>query len=383
MILSRHLVASTCLLILICVLNYSCKTATISNSPDQLSVYIGTSTNLETEGIYIYTFDQSTGKSKYKSTQTGILNPGYLTISADSKTLYAAHSVASDRTGQVSAFRITPSDELQFLNRQSTGGNGVCYISTDPISGDILAANYGSGSTALIPVLQDGSLAQLSSLIQGKGSSINPERQKGPHAHFAQVGPGGLVYAADLGTDQINLYKKYGTQLSVNDPAYIKSDLGAGPRHIEFHPNQKFIYLLNEMGGSVTAFSFNQSQSAFTKMQTISSVGEGFTGFNKSADIHIHPSSRFLYASNRGDSNSIAVYTIDENTGLLSLTEIEDEGVAWPRNFTISPNGLFLLCANRDDDSITVYKIDQQTGALTLTGDKLKAPKPICVKFKY
>ena len=382
MILSRHTLASISLIFLILVLNYSCKTATISKSFDQLSVYIGTSTNLETEGIYMYTFDQSTGKSKFKSTQTGILNPGYLTISADRKTLYAAHSVVGERTGQVSAFTILPSNELQFLNQQSTGGKGVCYISTDPISGDILAANYGSGSTSLLPVKQDGSLAQMSSLIQGKGSSIDPERQKGPHAHFAQVGPGGLVYAADLGTDQINLYKKYGTQLSLFNPAYIKTDLGAGPRHIDFHPNQKFVYLLNELTGSVTGYEFNHSQFTFTKLQTISSLAEGFTGFNKSADIHIHPSGQFVYASNRGDSNSIAAYRLDESTGVLSLIEIEGEAIAWPRNFAISPNGMFLLCANRDDDSITVYSIDQQTGALTFTGEKLEAPKPICVKFK-
>lgn len=365
----------------ICFCNISCKSSSQSDVTDELTIYIGTNTNEENEGIYIFNFDQLTAKSSLLSKYTGILNPGYLTISENGKTLYAAHSQKGEPTGQISAFSIKPSQELQFLNQESTGGKGVCYVSTDPLSGHVLASNYSSGSTSLIPTNEDGSLQQVSSLIQHHGKSIDPERQTKAHAHYAEMGPGDLVYATDLGTDKIMLYQKYGDQLSLFEPAYIKSDLGAGPRHIAFHANQKFIYLLNEMAGSVTLFQFDRLNYSYTKLQSISSLAEGFDGYNKSADIHIHPSNRFLYASNRGDSNSLAVYEIDQSTGMLTLIEVENESVAWPRNFAISPNGKYLLCANRDDNSISVFDINQTTGALTFTGSKMNVAKPICIQF--
>lgn len=348
---------------------------------DPLTILVGTSTNQETEGIYMFNFDQQSGSSSYVAKHAGILNPGYLTVSSDGSTLYAAHSVKGEPSGQISAFKINSSQDLELLNRESTGGRGVCYVSIDPTSGDVLASNYSSGSTVLLPVNEDGSLKPFTSLMQHSGSSIHPERQTGPYAHFVQSGPGDLIYAADLGADKIMLYKKYGNQLGLSDPAYIKTEAGDGPRHIDFHPNQKYIYILNELAGSVSVYHFEQLNHAYTKLQSISTLAEGFNGFNKSADIHIHPSSRFLYASNRGDSNSLAVYKIDENTGVLTLVEIEQEEVAWPRNFAISPNGKYLLCANREDNSISVYEIDQHSGALQYTGSKMEVPEPICIKF--
>lgn len=361
--------------------HYSCKSASKIIQSDEITIYVGTNTNEESEGIYMFSFDQNSGKSSFINKYTGILNPGYLTISKNGKTLYAAHSLAGESTGQISAFKIMPSSDLQFLNRESSGGRGICYVTTDPSSGDVLASNYSSGSTALLPINEDGSLNQLTSLIQHSGSSINTERQKSPHAHFVEVGPGDLIYAADLGIDKIMLYNKYGDQLSLFEPAYIKTDLGGGPRHLAFHSNKKYIYVLNELTGSVTVYNYDGLNYSFTKLQSISSLKEGFDGFNKSADIHIHPSGKFLYASNRGDSNSLAVYSINENTGILSLVEIENEDIAWPRNFAISPNGRFLLCANRDTDSISIFEIDQTSGALQFIESKMDVPKPICVKF--
>ena len=294
----------------------------------------------------------------------------------------AAHSVKGEKEGQVSGFNIdTKTGRLELLNRQSSKGRGICYVSTDE-NNKVIAANYSSGSVTLFPVDNKGMMSQASSIMQHSGSSINKERQEGPHAHYIEQGFGGLLYAADLGTDKIMLYKLNGNQLTPHTPDHIATHPGAGPRHIDFHPGGKYLYVLNELEGSVTCFEYSPIDNKFERLQTISSLPADFEGFNKSADIHIHPSGQFLYASNRGDMNSIAAYHIDQTSGWLTLVEIENEEIAWPRNFVISPDGKYLLCANRDDDSVSIYTIDANNGQLNYSGQKVKAPKPICVKFE-
>lgn len=360
---------------------FSCKTANSITSNESINFYIGTNSGDPHEGIYAYKLNLKNGKSELISKYPNILNPGYLALSKQGSHLYAIHSVKGEKESSVSAFKIDKqTGALELMNRQSTSGRGGCHISTTA-EDDVVVANYSSGSVALLPSQNDGSLAKATSIHTHSGSSIDKDRQEAPHAHFIQQGIGDLFYAVDLGIDKIMLYKKVNDELVANDPPSINMRPGAGPRHVDFHPNGKFLYVINELEGSVTAFKYNGTNQSFEVVQTISSLPKGFSGFNKSADIHIHPSGKFLYASNRGDHNSIAAYQIDQNTGHLSIVEIENEAIAWPRNFAISPDGRYLLCANRDTDSITFYNINLDSGTLQYNGNKAYAPKPICVKF--
>lgn len=380
---NSNFITQSILLALLSFALSNCNTNKQLLADEKMNFYIGTSSGDPTEGIYIYEMDMNTGKSELVNKYSNILNPGYLTISNNGEKLYAIHSITGQKESAISGFEINNSNGvLNLINTQSTKGRGGCHISTDN-DGDVVVAHYSSGSVALLLTDDHGTLMPPSSTQQHTGSSINKERQNGPHAHFIQKGTAGLYYAVDLGTDKIMLYEKNAEdKLIANTPNYIEMKAGSGPRHVDFHQNGKYIYVLNELEGSVTVINYNENNGSFNTTQTISSLPLGFNAFNKSADIHIHPSGKFLYASNRGDHNSIAVYNINQTDGTLSLVEIETEAIDWPRNFALSPNGKFLLCANRDTDSVTFYKIDQSTGALAYTNSKVYAPKPICVKFK-
>ena len=346
--------------------------------------YIGNASGEDSVGIYCMEVNLATGELSLLHQYPDIRNPGYLAIDPSGAYLYAAHAVPNQKEGGVSAFAIDPSSgRLSLLNQQSTMGRGACYVSVNPSSTYAFAANYGSGSVAAFPIGKQGELGEASSVVQHEGSGPNSERQEGPHAHYIQSGIGGFLYAADLGTDKVNLYKLAPTtgELQTGKPAYLTVDPGRGPRHLDFHPSGRFVYIMNELIGSVTGYSYSEAEGSFQTIQTISSLPEDFDGYNKSADIHVHPNGRFLYASNRGDLNSIAVYTIDTETGRLSLADIQSEGIAWPRNFAIDPTGAFLLVANRDTDDIRSFRIDPETGLLNDTGFTVSVPKPICVKF--
>lgn len=360
---------------------FGCKSTKSTTASDSIYFYVGTNSGDPEEGIYTFKIDLESGKSEFVSKYPNILNPGYLAITDDKKKLYAVHGIKGEKESYVSAFTINKNNgALEFLNNRSTNGRGGCHVSTTA-EGDVVVANYSSGSVSLLPTIENGNLTPAASTIEHTGSSINKERQNGPHAHFIQQGIGDLFYAVDLGIDKIMLYKKVNDQLVANDPPSINIHPGAGPRHVDFHPNEKFVYVLNELEGSVSVLKYMGNDQGFETIQTITTLPEDFSGFNKSADIHIHPSGTFLYASNRGDHNSVAAYRIDGSSGMLTLIEIEAEAVAWPRNFAISSSGDYLLCANRDSDSITFYDIDQDNGTLRFNGNKVDAPKPICVKF--
>ena len=337
-------------------------------------IFVGTGSE---EGIFTMSFDPSDGSFKQEHI-TALRNPSFLNISPDNQYLYSIHRIENQREGAVSSFRINEDGSLLQTSQQSTGGNGPCYISTDKTGKWAMVANYSSGSVAAFPVGDDGTLGAASDLKQHEGSSINPNRQKGPHAHYIREGIHGLIYAADLGTDKIMLYQLENGKLSTANPAFMETEPGAGPRHIDFHPNGKYVYVMNELGGSVSVYDASQN---FTRLQTISSLPDTFGGTNKSADIHIHPNGKFLYASNRGDYNSIAIFSIDTETGMLTAGGYMQEGVNWPRNFAIAPNGKYLLVANRDDDSITSYHIDPDTGMLSATGFRISVPRPMCIQF--
>jgi len=366
--------------ILIC-----CITLAVSNSifgADKTSyfAFVGTYIN-KGEGIYNYKFDARTGKLQSIGLAAKTANPTFLAVHPNHRFLY---SVNAEKDGGVSAFSIDrATGHLTFLNRVSSKGDGPTYIVIDRTGKWVLVANYNSGSIAALPIHADGTLGEASSFIQHHGSSVNPQRQQGPHAHFITISADNrFAIVCDLGLDEVLVYRfdaTHGT-LTPNDPPYAKVDPGAGPRHFAFHPNGKFGYVVAEMASTVTAFAWDGTHGVLRKIQTITTVPKGFSGNNTGAEIAVNPNGRFLYASNRGD-NSIAVFTIDSTQGTLTPLEYVSTQGKTPRFFTLDPTDHFLFAANQDTGNIVLFKLDPKTGHLTPADVSVSLPAPVCVVF--
>jgi len=349
-----------------------------------LPVYFGTYTSGDngSKGIYRSKLDTKTGKLSSPVLAAEAKNPSFIEIHPGGKFLYAVSE--SGGAGTVSAYAINPDTKnLTLLNSRPSGGAGPCHVNIDRSGKNVLVANYGSGSAAVIPIAADGSLAEPTGFVQHEGSGINPQRQKGPHAHSINVSPDNrFAFVADLGLDKIMIYKldvDKGT-ITANDPAFAKVKPGAGPRHFAFGAGGKFAYVINEMGGTITAFAYEPASGALNEIQTVTTLPDVFTGRRSCAEIRVHPSGRFLYGSNRGH-DSIAVYNIDPATGTPAFVEHERADIKTPRNFNIDPTGKFCLVANQGGNSIVVFKIDRKTGALEPTGNKISVGKPVCIRF--
>jgi 6-phosphogluconolactonase len=265
-------------------------------------------------------------------------------------------------------------------------GGGPCYITVDKSGKYVLVANYDGGSVAVFPILEDGHLGEASSFVQHSGHGTNPQRQEGPHAHSIDLSPDNrLAVVDDLGLDETLVYRFDSAKGSLandasNDAKVAKAAPGAGPRHFAFHPNGKFGYVINEMQSTVTAFRYDATDGALHPLRTISTLPKDFARENSAAEIEVHPSGKFLYASNRGH-DSIAVFAIDGNTGALTLIEYVPTKGASPRSFEIAPGGSLLFAANEKSDNIVLFRINEQTGRLTPTGQALEVSQPVCVKF--
>jgi 6-phosphogluconolactonase len=352
-----------------------------------LWVYVGTYTSGKSKGIYLFHLDLATGKLAPEGLVAECESPSFLAIHPNHRFLYAVNEVSNFggmNSGAVSAFAIEPkSGHLTRLNQQSSRGAGPCHLSVDHQGKDVLVANYGSGSVAVLPIQPDGRLGPATAFIQHEGKSANPQRQEGPHAHSINVdATNRFAFAADLGLDKILVYRfdaARGT-LTPNDPAAATIDPGSGPRHFAFHPNGRFAYVINEMGSTVTALAYDAAKGTLKPLQTLSTLPEGFTGNSSTAEVQVHPSGKFLYGSNRGH-DSIAIFKIDPDTGRLTPAGHQSTQGKTPRNFGIDPTGQYLLAANQDSDTIVVFRIDPATGALAPTGQVVEAPKPVCVKF--
>jgi 6-phosphogluconolactonase len=353
-------------------------------SAELLPVYFGTYTPAESssKGIYRSTLDLETGKLSDPALAAETKNPSFIEIHTNGKFLYAVSE--SGGTGSVSAFEIdADAGDLKLLNQQPSGGAGPCHVSIDHAGRNLLVANYGSGSASVIPIEADGRLAKPTGFVQHRGSSVNPTRQKEPHAHSINVSPDDrFAFVADLGIDKIMIYKldiEKGT-IVANNPPFAKVKPGAGPRHFAFHPSGKFAYVINELDSTVTAFAYEQAWGALTEIQTLTTLPRGFDGSSTCAEIRVHPSGKFLYGSNRGH-DSIAVYRVDPDKGTLTFVEHETADIKTPRNFNIDPTGKFCLVANQGSDSVVVFRIDPETGVLEPTGHKVSIGRPVCVRF--
>lgn len=350
-------------------------------------VYVGTYTSKGGKGIYVYNMDFDSTELKPVGKPTIIDNLSFLAIDTKHHYLYAVSEVQSfegEKSGAISAFSIDPkTGELTFLNIKSSKGASPCYVTVDKNSKYVLVANYSGGSVCVLPILDNGRLGDVIDFVQHKGSGVNPKRQEGPHVHSVIFESSNrYAFVTDLGLDKIMIYKfdpEWG-KLMPNDQPWVKTKPGAGPRIFTFHPNGKFAYVINELDSSIVAFTYDMCNSTLEEIQTVSTLPEGFKGVNYAADIHVAPSGKFLYGSNRGH-DSIVIYKIDEDTGRLSCIGYESAQGRIPRNFTICPLGNFLLVANQETDNIVIFRIEEQTGLLKPTERITKVPAPVCVKI--
>jgi 6-phosphogluconolactonase len=351
-----------------------------SQSRDAL-VYVGTYTGKGSEGVYVYRLDPFTGGLQPVGKAAGLENPSFVAIDPKGRCVYAVRE--SPGGAVVALSRNSSTGELTILNEQPSGGQGPCYVTVDRDGRFLLVANYGSGHVAVLPIADDGRLLPPSDVVQHEGSSVNPARQKGPHAHSITLDAANrYVLAADLGIDKVMVYRfdsEHG-KLLPNDPPFARTEPGSGPRHIAFGPGGKVVYVIEEISSTVEVFAYDAEAGTLKPLQRISTLPDGFTGANTSADIHVHPSGRFLYGSNRGH-NSIVSYAIDDKTGKLRLIGHESTQGKTPRNFAIDPSGTFLLAANQDSDTIVSFRINQDTGALTPAGQIRQVSMPVCLKM--
>lgn len=349
-------------------------------------VYVGTYTQKEphvqgkAEGIYIYEMNTATGALTHVTTSPATVNPSYVAIHPNGKWLYSVNETGD---GKIRAFKIDRNNKkMEFLNSVSSNGNSPCYISIDKSGKFVMTANYGSGTIALYPLNIDGTLKDATSVIKHTGKGPD-SRQSSPHAHMIRTGNApDLIYAVDLGADRVFTYQldqQKAALRKINEYAAVP---GAGPRHIDFHPGKKWAYVVNELNGTVEACTVDSKTGALTRFQEITTLPQGETRKAGCADIHVSKDGKFLYASNRGEINNIAIYAIDATNGKLTALGHQSVKGKGPRSFVIDPSGTFLLVANQNSDNIVTFKIDKSTGKLIDTGIETKVPTPVCVRFE-
>jgi 6-phosphogluconolactonase len=348
-------------------------------------VYIGTYSGGKSKGIYVSNFDHATGKLSAPELAVEARNPSFLCLHPNGKFLYSVGEVDNfdgKKSGTVSAYRIEKeSGKLTLINQQTSEGTGPCHLDFDKSSRCLLVANYGSGSIAALPVEKDGKLGAARAKIQHQGSSVNATRQEGPHAHFITTEPGNrFALTCDLGLDKVLTYRVDPAKASLTENASISIKPGAGPRHLAFHPNGRFVYVINELGSSMTFLYYGDEKGSLKELQMVSTLPEDFKGHNTCAEVQMHPSGKFVYGSNRGH-NSIAIFSINERSGELRLVGHQSTGGKTPRHFAIDPKGKWLLAENQDSDNIVVFGIDKKTGKLKETGQTVEVGKPVCLVF--
>ena len=348
----------------------------------QHTLFVGTYTSGASKGIYSFAFDSQSGAFQaLDSIQSS--NPSFLCLSPNNRFLYAVNEDADSlgRGGYVSAYRVrSKKGSFKRLNQVSSGGNHPCYVSILPNGKSLYVANYSTGSIGVFSIQKNGQLDTLSQLISHIGKSINKNRQERAHVHATYLSAdGNYLFAPDLGIDKLMLYKTdfSAAKIMANNPAYVAVRGGAGPRHVVMHPSQPYVYLTEELTGTLSVFSFKDG--AIKLLQTISTVAEDYKGSFGVADIHISDDGKFVYASNRGDANNIVIYAVDNNTGLLNIIGFQSTLGIKPRNFSIDPSGNFLLVANQESDNIVIFKRDSITGLLTDTGKRILVPNPVCL----
>lgn len=352
---------------------------TMQAQKNKLNLIVGTYTkSCDSKGIYVYQFDSKTGEFSLKNNTENIINPSYLTVSSDNKFVYSVSE--NDKKSSVSAFGFnSESGKLDFINYQNPNGLNPCYVIND--EKNVITANYSSGNISVLSKNSDGSIGEVKQIVQHTGKSINANRQEAPHAHMVYFSPDRkYVLANDLGTDKVYLYQNKPN--STTDVLTLKSSIdvkpGSGPRHLIFSKDGKYVYLLQELDGTITSFSY--ADGILAKVSETTVVASDFKGDIGAADIHISPDGKFLYATNRGTANDISAFKILKN-GKLEFVQRTSTLGKGPRNFNIDPTGNFLLVGHQYTNDIVIFKRDATTGMLTPTGKKIELCSPVCLVF--
>lgn len=344
--------------------------------------YVGTFTSESSPGIYLCAFDAETATITKQQSFYGIDNPSFLKVSPSKEFLYVVtrpSAKVEESGGYVVAYKINDDGSLKFLNKQKSNGGDPCHVD---VSGDgrfVAIATYGGGTLSLYPVSDDGKLLPAASVIVNRGSGLDKTRQTKPHAHSIKFSPfSNQVFSADLGTDQIDIFSLKDGKLVQEGQHFMKTDPGAGPRHFVFHPDGRTIYVINELNSTLTFFSLKGEN--WVQEQTVSTLPKDFDGTSYCADVHLSADGRFLYGSNRGH-NSIAVFSVDDNSKKLETVGFVSVEGNWPRNFGLTPDGKFMLVANERSNNITVFKINPENGIPEFTGNEIGLHSPVCIEF--
>ncbi|MDQ3996898.1 MAG: lactonase family protein [Gemmatimonadota bacterium] len=359
-----------------------------SQLDDEL-LYVGTYTEGDrTDGIHLVRMNTRSGELRRVGSVSAGANPSFLAIHPNGRVLYAVNEVTErdgKPTGAVSAFAIArDTGGLTLLNEQASGGGAPCYVSVDRHGRALLVANYVGGNVALLPVRADGALRAATHVAQHRGAGPNAARQEAPHAHCIVADPSNrFALAADLGIDRVLVYRLDldGGSLRHVEGGDAQLRPGAGPRHLAFHPSLPLVFVANELDSTVTTLRFDEERGTLSPLQTLSALPAGWTGTSYVADVHVAPSGRTLYVSNRGH-NSIAVFSVDPSSGALALEEVVSTDGDWPRNFSLDPTGRWLLVANQRSASVVVFARDRESGRLTPTEQRLAVPSPVCLRFR-
>jgi 6-phosphogluconolactonase len=351
---------------------------------------VGSYTGANSKGIYSYLFDEQQGRLSALGLAAEVVNPSFVVSDPANRHLYAVTEMSEQGpnaykvSGFISSFSIDPkTGSLTFLNKVSSGGGGPCHLVVDKTGKILFVANYGSGNVASFAIEADGRIGEMTGKDQHSGSSVNPQRQQGPHAHAVVLSPDNrFLFVPDLGLDRILIYRidEAKQSFTANNPSYVSVNPGLGPRHLVFGARAKFAYAICEMSSSVVAFSYDHESGKLTQVQTISTLPADFSGEDNSAEIAVSPSGRFLYASNRGN-DSIAVFQVDMNTGLLNKIQNAPTQGQIPRNFVIDPTGRYLLVANQNSNNIVVFAIDRTSGRITPTDQSAEISSPVSLLF--
>jgi 6-phosphogluconolactonase len=356
----------------------------LTGSAKKYTLFVGTNNGGATEGIFSYTFDSSTGDLQVLSKPVVSDNPMFLCISKDNKFLYAGNEINNfdeKGSGAVSAFRIVKDGQLELLNQVSTQSPGTCHVTLSPNGKTLVASNYTGGSITIFPVRSDGKLGEATQLIQHEGNGPVKDRQDAPHAHSSLFDASGkYLFSADLGIDELKIYRfsDEGIHIEPGQMPFVKMAPGAGPRHFDFSNDGRFIYVINELDETMVVLE--KDKQGFKIIQVVSTLPEDFSGESFCADVHLSPDNRFVYGSNRGH-NSIVVFSRDPRTGILNPIQYAPVEGNWPRNFTLTPDGGYLLVANQKSNNITIFKIDKTSGKITYTGKQVQLLAPVCLKF--
>ena len=347
------------------------------------SLYVGTYQAEGRAGIFHLRFDSESGRLSRQSAVSSVAHPSFLALHPTGRHLYAASEAPGGVDGEICAFDIDPNTgDLAPLGRRPAHGRATCHVAVDAAGRHVLATNYGSPTVVAYPLLPDGALGESATVHRHAGRGVHP-RQSEPHPHSVNVDPTNrFLYCPDLGLDRVVAYRlDAATGPTVHGaPPPLATAPGAGPRHLAFHPSLPRIYVVNEIDCTVLTCSWDRESGALEGLGAVSTLPAGFTGPSHCADIHVHPTGRFLYASNRGH-DSIAVFRLDPVTGLPSPAGHAATRGRTPRNFALDPTGSFLLAANQDSGTIVVLRIEEETGSPLPTGVVAEVPTPVCLKF--